>query len=177
MATSVTVAIFGKEKKSHSQEFIFTKPVKRQTIFKAKLFAILTAIIIFNVVVIPISLFCFLKYATIDLNAVLATLSITLSQLVFMGISIFIATFIPKIRTTTTISSIVGVFSFIIAVFVNSLAIKWLEFLSPLHFFAPKYIFKSGGYDLSLAIYATIILVASVGLSALRFINSDLSKL
>lgn len=124
-----------------------------------------------------ISLFCFGRYGTLDADAVLATLSITFSQILFVGIGVFIAVFIPKIRTTTTITATVGLLAFTAEVFINALHIRWLEFCSPLHFFTPKSVFESGGYDVTLVLYAVVILLASVGLSALRYVKSDLTKL
>lgn len=128
MATSITVNIFGKEKTSHAGEFLFSKPVKREGLFKAKLLAVITGILIFNVIATVISLFCFYKYGALDFNAILATLSITLSQFIFMGIGICISTFIPKIRTTTTITATVGLLAFTVEVFINALRIRCLDF-------------------------------------------------
>ncbi len=177
MTTSITVNIFGKEKSSHVQEFLFSKPIKRERLFKAKLCAVMTGILIFNVIATVISLFCFYKYGTLDFNAILATLSITFSQFVFMGIAIFISTFIPKIRTTTTITATVGLLAFTIEVFINALRIRWLEFFSPLHFFTPKSVFEGGGFDLTLTIYAIAIIILLISVSAKRYIKADLTKL
>ncbi|ONI43060.1 hypothetical protein AN639_11410 [Candidatus Epulonipiscium fishelsonii] len=177
MATSITANVFGKEKKSYCQEFLFSKPIKRQNIFKVKLLVILTAVLIFNVIAIAISLFCFDKYGTLDNNAILAIFSITFCQLVFVGLSTFIVVFIPKIRSTATISATVGLLAFTIEVFINALRIKCLEFFSPLHFFTPKSVFESGGFDFSLSIYAIAILIISIGVSAVHFIKADLGKL
>lgn len=177
MATSMTVNIFGKEKKSHCQEFLFTKPVKRINIFRAKLGAVLTAVFIFNLIAIPLSFFCFEKYGNLDTNAILATFSIALSQFVFIALSIVVVIFIPKIRSMGLISATVGVLAFITELFVNALGIRWLEFFSPLHFFLPKDVFENGGYDAVLCFYALFIVVASIGISAKHFIKADLTKL
>ena len=177
MATNITLSVFGREKKSHSQEFLLTKPVKRKKIFINKLLAVLTGILIFNIILIPISLFCFNKYGNIDQKSILATFAITFSQLIFVGIATFISTFIPKIRTNATIISTVGLLAFTLELFVNALRIKWIKFLSPLHFFNPKNIFENGGYDTSLVMYAIIILVLSILFSARKFIKSDLYKM
>ncbi len=177
MASSISLKIFGREKKSHCQEFLFAKPVKRSKIFLSKFMAVTVWLCFFNLVAIPFSLYCFAEYGEIDGNSILATLSIPLCQVVFMGLSIFLAVFIPKIRSTATITATISILSFTIAVFVNSLQIKWLEFFSPLQFFSPKYVFEHGGYDIGLAIYGLILSFFCVMMARSRFLHADLSKL
>ncbi len=176
-ATSVTLKVFGREKQAHSQEFLFAKPVSRAYIFKSKLRAILTALLLFNLIVIVISFFCFNKYGELDRQAILATLAITFSQLIFVGIAIAIAVFIPKIRTTTTITATIGLVTFTIEVFINALRIRTLAFFSPLHFFTPKSVFESGGYDTYLGIYAVSLLIIMISISARHFVRADITKL
>ncbi len=177
MATSITLNIFGKEKQCHCQEFLLTKPIKRKHIFKSKLLAVLTGILIFNIVLIPTSLLCFNEYGIIDINTVLAILAITFSQFIFVGISIFIAIFIPKIRSVTPIVATIGLLAFTIEVFINALRIRWLEFLSPLHFFTPKSVFETGGYNTTLSIYAIIVLILCIVFSLRHFLKSDLGRM
>ncbi len=174
MATSISVSVFGREKKSHCQEFIFTKPVKRSVVFWDKFLAIMTAVFIYNAILIPISLYGFFNYDVLNFTAILATLSITLSQFVFVGVGIFCAVFIPKIRTEITITATVGVLAFIMAAYANSLGIEALYYLSPLHFFSPSFVFENGGYDVSLALYGLMIFVVSIGIPTMYVRKADL---
>ncbi len=177
MATSISLAVFGREKKSHCQEFIFAKPVSRRTLFCAKMLAVVTALALFNVVAIAISLICFGQYGTLDSTALLASLSIPFNQLVYVGIATLLALRLPKLRATTPICAIVGLLTFFITVEANALQLEWLYYLSPLHYFSPNEVFQSGGYNGTLVIVAVVILLITVGLSVTQFLKADVKDM
>lgn len=177
MTTSITVNIFGREKKCHCQEFLLTKPAKRKHLFLSKIMAVLTNLVVFNIITVGLSLFCFNHYSDLNTNAILSTLSVTFGQIIFVGISLLITMFISKIRSAATITATVGIIAFLAEVFINALKIRWLEFFSPLHFFTPKYVNEFGHYDTTLVIYGLLILILALGISFIKYIKSDLTRM
>ncbi len=176
MATSMAIAVFGREKKCHCGEFLFTKPVSRSKIFFSKFAVVLCAVVVCNFVVAPVSLFCFSHYGELNKEAILVTLGLTFTQLIFVGIGTTIAVFIPKIRISSSITAAVGLLTFIVCVLVNTLKIEWLEYLSPLHFFSPNYIFDNGKFDTFLMTYGAVIFFACLLISAIRYLKFDLKE-
>ncbi len=177
MATGVTLSVFGREKMSGCQEFLFAKPVERATLFSAKMMAVLTAVLLFGGVYSAVSLYCFGRYDKLDGMAVLATLALPLTQLIFVAIGVVIALYKRRLRTVTELSAAVGFAAFILSALVNVLDMDWLKLCSPLHFFYPTDILERGGLDGGLTVWAVIWMLVPVGITVLRYLKSDASKL
>ncbi len=177
MATSVALAVFGREKMSGCQDFLFAKPVSRGRLFFAKLMAVATAVALFGGCYVAASLYCFSVYDSLDGMAVLASVALPLTQLVFVAMGLVIATYKPRIRSVAEVAAAVACVAFVVSALVNVLDIQWLELASPLHYFAPGAVFDTGGYDGRLSLFALFLLLASVVATAGHYIKSDTSKL
>ncbi len=177
MATSTALSVFGREKMSGCQDFLFAKPVARGTLFFAKLMAVVTAVALFGGCYVAASLYCFYRYDSLDGMAVLVSLALPMCQLVFVAVGVLLATWMGRLRSVSQLSATVGLVAFLLSALVNVLDMEWLRLSSPIHFFYPSDMLESGGLDVGLALWALVWVAVGVGLPALRYLRSDTSKL
>jgi ABC-2 type transport system permease protein len=177
MISSVTLAVFAREKQNKCSDFLLTKPKTRSKIFLEKLLCCLTLIGIVN---IPYAALYLLSYfddtgaLRLPSSAVLNVLCLPLTQLVFLSFGMFLAVFLRKIRSAAGLGAEIAIFAFLISA-VHSLTGKEIfQFFSPLFYFSPHAVAETGGYDISGVATAAVL---TLGLSAAaywKYTKSDL---
>ena len=173
MASSITINVFSKEKRAKCSDFIFSKPIKRQSLFGYKLLAVIIALLVSNCFYVIASITTFSQH-NIGLNeAFMASLSLLLTQLIFVAIGIIISQLSKKIRSVSALSTMIGFIAFAISALVNIIEVDYIEYLSPLKFFEPIKIFTDGGYNLSFIIWASVIILLCIGISFVSYTKKD----
>ena len=139
------------ELSQNTADFLFTKPVTRTKILRAKLAAIVVSLLITNILYTCATILALnlVKTAEFSLTALfLIQLSILLFQLLFVAIGIFVAVFLKRIKSVLPIT-LGFVFGFFIIDMLNqSLADIKLSFLSPFAYFKPSFIIENLSFDL-----------------------------
>lgn len=176
MAVSVSLSIFGREKKMKCLDFIFTKPVSRAQLFLMKTMAALSIVVATNVIFIVGNLIAFYQNGQKSEGLgqfVLASFSVFFTQLVFISIGAFLGTFMKKIRSVSGIATAAGFISFILTALANLTGKEEINYISPLHYFDPAVLVKTGHYETKFIIIAVLVVAFCMGTSYIRYCKGD----
>ncbi len=173
MATSYAVAVFGKEKRLKTSDFIFTKPAARPKIFCAKLTAVVLAIILSNVFYVAFSVYFFYDNNITEF-AVLSSVSSMFTQFFFASMGIFIVAFLKKVRSVGGIATLVGFTAFISTALVDIIDKEFMVFLAPFKYFNPDALFTDGSYSMHLVIFSVGFCIVSLIYSYYIYTKKDI---
>jgi len=172
MTAYFTVSIFGEETKSHCQDFLFTKPIKRAHIFFLKLFSVIGLLVISNLFYIISALLLFQKYDT-KKHMILASLCLFFTELVFVGCGIFYTVFAKKIRSISGIACAFGFIAFILGAMTRIINETYFYYLSPFSFFDPGVLWKQNHLKISYVIWAVILFFTQIAISFFYYCKKD----
>lgn len=168
------------ELSQNTADFLFTKPVKRTQILTAKLAAIVSNLLITNLLYtaatyIGLNL---VKTEEFSLTAfLLIQLSILLFQLLFLAIGIFVAVFLKRIKSVLPIT-LGFVFGFFIIDMLNqSLTDIKLSFLSPFAYFKPSYIIDNLSFDLPYLLLTLGLIIVLTSITFIIYHRKDLPSI
>ncbi len=157
------VKIIANDKIFQTQEFLFTRPIKRHKILTSKIMACVTSLIITNVIfhILSIVLISFINtedsinlLQLFEINS-----SLLLLQITFLAISMVFAAFIKKPKTTMSISLIV-VFGFYLLSLVEELFdLILLRYINPFSYFKISDIVIDGSYKASFIVATVFIII------------------
>jgi len=156
------------EEREWTADFLLAKPVGRTRILTSKLFAVLSSMLITDIVVWVASLLfihLFKGDATYETGPLLLLLlSIVPFQLFFLAVGLVVSLVVKRIRSVTPYAMALGFGMYVLSVFGDLLGESILEKITPFKHFDPHYITQNGAYDLSLAwISIAVTIVALVG--------------
>ena len=178
MSVFVSVEVFSREKRSKCMDFILTKPIGRFEIYLNKLYACLTVIVLSNIIYAVCTLVIF--YSKIDgykftVETIQLVLAPFFTQLVFMSFGVFISVMFRKIRSVSALSTSIGIVAFMLSAVINMLEKEYLNYLAPLKYFNPESIIHNGMYDLKLVVFAMILIIAAIFISAKKYCCEDVA--
>ena len=172
--TFLYLSIFAREKQNKCQDFLFSKPQKRTQIFIQKLLASLVSLIILNIPYLGLFYYSVSKYVgKIDASLVQNSLGLFFTQLWFMSLAIFLATYLKRIRSSAGMGTSVGLFAFLLSAVYSLTEKEIFKYFAPLNYFSPNAIVMNGSYDLGSVITAVVTFVGLLGLSYYKFIKKD----
>ncbi len=175
-AMNLGVGIVSKEERERTADFLMTKPVSRIKILSAKLFSVLTVLVITNVIYTLIS-FAFVRgMADGDYNAkkfVLINASLFFTQLIFFSIGLIVSVTAKKIKSVLPISLGLVFGFFAISAFAVTAANDKLRYLTPFQYFKAEYILANSRYETSFAVTGFIIVIAGITASYILFKRRD----
>lgn len=166
-AVTVGALIFSKEESNKTISLVYSKPITRNQIFFSKLFVTIITILMFNVVLFlftSISLKLGIQNQIIDYKAVFNLyLALFLIQMVFMSIGIFTAVIMKKSKGAATIVSGFVIFSYLIGIFSKiTESIKNFIYISPLHYFPPEEVVRTGEFSSKYLIISACVVILSI---------------
>jgi len=176
-ATNMGLSILSKESRERTADFLLVKPVSRQNIVTAKLFAALTVLITTNVLYyIAVSIMASTVKTSDYSHRIFLMINLTmfLIQLIFLAIGLFVSVFFTKLKTVLPIS--LGlVFGFyiigaIIATGKNDVA----RFVSPFKYFDNIYIIKNASYEAPYLFAGAIIIIGAIAASYIIYTKKDI---
>jgi ABC-2 type transport system permease protein len=176
MAAVLSLGAFSREKRSKCVDFLLTKPLRRESIFTAKLLAVLTLLAAANVLFIAASLVSYglsCTEVTETGRLVLASCGLFFTQLVFAAIGIAFAVFARKIRSVSGLATAIGFGGFILSALHGLLEKESIRTIAPLKYFDAAHVFETGGYEAKYAVTAVVVTVVCAGLAFYRFCKSD----
>lgn len=175
MAASVSLHAFAREKRLKCVDFILTKPVRRGRIFGMKLLACLAVLAAANILfLIACAVSWKVNGAAESLGTLLtSSLSLFLTQLVFLGIGALLSMVLKKVRSVSGVATAVGLVGFLLMALVSLLKEEFLRYLSPLSYFNPGPVFQTGGFDANLAWTGALVAAAAAVLSYILFVRRD----
>ena len=176
MAAGLSVASFAREKRSKCSDFLLTKPVKRGSVFLAKLLSNLTVLVAFNLffAALAIALYSGSGQDNAGLDKfVLACAGLFFTQLVFLSAGILYATAAKKVRSVSGAATAFGFGGFILSALYGILEKEELRYVAPLKYFNTAAVFSDGGYEVKYVLTAALVIALCVAASLVKFTRSD----
>lgn len=166
-AATLGASIFSKEESNKTIELIYSKPVTRNDIFFSKLLVAVIVLVVFNLILFAftsISLVTLVKDQTIHIGKVFNIYTaMFLVQLIFMSLGMFVAVIMKKSKGSSALTSGIVVFSYMIGIFSKiTEELKNLIYISPLHYFLPDQIVRTGEFSGKYLIISLCIIVISL---------------
>lgn len=178
MISSAAISVFAREKKEKCRDFLMTKLVRRGVAFGKKLLCCLTLI---GIVSVPyMALYLYRACDSREAHAVTATMwlnamSLPLTQLLLMSIGIFTAVFLRKVRSAAGLGMGIGMFAFLLSAVFSLTEKEGLKYVSPLYYFSPNAVAKSGGYDPACVALAAVLFLTLLIASFVKYTREDLA--
>ncbi|MDQ0194156.1 ABC transporter permease subunit [Paenibacillus wynnii] len=171
--------IISKEERDKTSEFLFVKPVSRNSIITSKLLAALTNIVIFNLVTLISSILIVGQYSkgeAINGDIAITMVGLFLSQLLFMSIGTGIAAVKRKPKTAGSLSTGILLLTFILSVAIDlNEQIEGLKYITPFKYFEPKNVMYGGGLDPVFVVLSVGMIVALFFVTYVFFKKRDLN--
>ena len=176
-AMNLGTSIISKEVREKTADFLLTKPVTRKAIMTAKLLAILTSLVITNVVylVAAIIMATAVKTEAFSLK-IFIMISITLFfvQLMFMALGVIISVLFPKIKSVLPISLGTVFGFFMLGMLSTTTSTDIWRFLIPFKYYDTAYIIKNSNYETSFIIVEIVFIVVTIFASYLIYSKKDI---
>jgi ABC-2 type transport system permease protein len=172
---TVTLQIFAREKRSHCQEFLYAKPVTRQKIFMEKLIAVLSLLIISNLVLVFWAGMVTILAGENDLlgKIVLASLSVFCTELLFMAFVILYSVQARKVRTISGAAMAFAFAGFILSALSSLIDKVEMRYIAPFKYFDPYQAVMNGAYEIEYVMTAVVVFIAVMAVASLRYFNKD----
>ncbi len=174
------LSVLSIEEREKTADFLISKPVSRNKIIISKILAVITSILITNIVFFIVSYLMVNKFTDSNLDNrlfVMITLSLFFIQLVFMSIGLLISMIPRKIKAVTPISMGVVFGFFIIQLFSSAFEDKKLEYFTPFKYFDPEYIIKNQSYNMTYVLLAIGVVIVSLGFTYYRYMKKDMAQI
>lgn len=176
-AMNMGLAILSKETREKTADFLLTKPVSRGNIMTSKLLAVVTNLVITNIVFIAVATMVATMVATGDLNVkgfLMISFTLFFMQLMFVALGILISVLAAKINSVLPVSLGIVLGLFFIGAISSTLADEKIRYLTPFKYFDPRYITAHFAYETSFVLAAIIFVVAAITASYLIFSRKDI---
>ncbi len=175
-ASSVTLQVFAREKRSHCQEFLYAKPLKRSRIFAEKLAAVLAILLISNGLIIGWSAAVTIMEGekAIVGHVVLASLSVLFTELLFMAIIILYSIQARRVRTISGASMAFAFGGYILSAMEGIIDKVEMRYIAPFKYFNPLTAVTEGRYEVKFAVTAALIFVVVMIIAGLRYCRKDI---
>lgn len=176
-AMNLGTSIISKEVREKTADFLLTKPVARKSIMTAKLLAVLTSLIITNIIYLFAASFMAISVKTDTFSLkVFFMISITLFfvQLMFMTLGILISVAFPKIKTVLPISLGIVFGFFMLGMLSTTIADNASRFFIPFKYYDTAYIIKNSSYEASFIIIEIVFIILTIFASYLIYDKKDI---
>jgi ABC-2 type transport system permease protein len=166
------------EEREWTADFLLTKPVGRTEILTSKLLAVLSGLLLTDLVVWGASVFFISQYgrdATYEVRSLLLLLlSVVPFQLVFLAVGLVISLLVKRIRSVTPYAMALAFGMYVLSAFGDLLGDVALEDITPFKHFEPSYIVQNGAYDLPLVLVSVAAIVISLVGSYVLYARRDI---
>lgn len=176
-ATNLSLGIFSKEKRFKTFDFILTKPKKRGYIFSAKALCVFAYVIINTLIYIGalLIIISFVEKGSYDISyVILLGVAILLTQLILASMGALLGVILPKVKSVSSISTIIVLGLYIIQMIENFLESSALKYVNPFGLYDSMEILTTGaisgaGYGVGIGI-----IISLTAVSTLMYIKKDI---
>lgn len=171
------MSVLSEEIRSKTADFLLAKPVSRRTIVSAKIFSVLSHLLIQNIIFIIVSYIIMQIYSNGEFNTsalLLINLSLIQVQLFFFALGIFIAVVVKRIKTVLPIAMGVVFAFFIIQMLNQTINDAKLTYITPFAYFDVGQIIQNVSYDMFLLVVNFIIIAILTGLTYVIYQRRDM---
>ena len=176
-ATNLSLGIFSKEKRYKTFDFILTKPKKRGYIFGAKALCVLVYVIINTLLYIGalFIIISFVEKGAYNTNyVVLLGIAILLTQLILASMGALLGVILKKVKSVSSIATIIVLGLYIIQVIENFLESSALKYVNPFGLYDSMEILKTGAISVAEYGVGIGIIISLTAVSALMYIKKDI---
>ncbi|MDP4178929.1 MAG: ABC transporter permease subunit [Bacillota bacterium] len=170
-------SVLSKEVRDKTADFLLTKPVTRIQIMTAKILAVLSSLIITNILYLisAIIMALIVKNSTLNYKVFfMITLSGFFVELMFLALGIIISVIVPKIKSVLPIS-ISTVFSFyIVSMFGSVIGDKVIRYITPFKYYDTAYIIKNSAYESRFIIIEAIFIISVIFAGYKIYVKKDI---
>ncbi|WP_066503178.1 ABC transporter permease subunit [Abyssisolibacter fermentans] len=175
-AMKLGLDIMSKEIREKTVEFLVVKPVNRKQIITPKFLAVLTHVIIMNVIYLICALLLVQIFKKVEFDFktfLLISLSLFFIQIFFLTFGILIGTIVKKIKSVLPITMGVVFGFYIIQLLNNTLQDKKLSYISPFGYFDPDSIMLEIAYKTNYLILNFILAMVFICFAYIRYQKKD----
>lgn len=176
-AMNLGTSIISKEVRFKTADFLLTKPVPRKQIVTSKLLAILTSLVLTNIVYTACTVIMGNIVKTQDFSIkIFLLISITLFfvQLIFMSLGVLVSVIVPKIKSVIGVSVGTVFGFFIISMFSSIIGDDALRYITPFRYFDTAYIMKNSGYEGQFAVIGLLFVILTTITSYIIYVKKDI---
>jgi ABC-2 type transport system permease protein len=163
-AAMLGATIIAKEERDKTTEFLFVKPVSRNTIITAKLVAAFFNIVILNMVTFVSSLVLVGKYSEGEVvkgDIAITMLGMFILQLLFMVIGSSLAAVKKKSKAAASLATGVLLLTYVISVAIDlNEGIEGLKYFTPFKYFEAKNVMFGGGFEFIFVLLSVALIAA-----------------
>jgi ABC-type transport system involved in multi-copper enzyme maturation permease subunit len=180
MGAAWGLSVFGREKRSHTTDFLFTMPVSRARLFVAKLAACLVMIIALNALFAGTLAMIYQTYdddptamAIPVGNLLLAARSLAGVQVMFLAFSMIFAAWARRIRSVSGVATAFGVLGFMLVALPELTGEEKYRIISPMSYFNVSEALEHGRYESGYMLLFAAVTIACMVVSAVKYLRSD----
>jgi ABC-2 type transport system permease protein len=180
MVSVIGLDLFSREKREKCMDFLLTKPRTRSRLFFEKLLAAMTLILLSNALFICAALSLYRAYALSPLllgNALLASSSLLLTELVLFSVAMFTAVFAKKIRSVSGTATAIGFAGFLLSALHSLLEEEKLRYITPFKYFEAGKAFFDGAFEAKYAITGAAVTLVLMLAAYIRYTRADIPAL
>jgi ABC-2 type transport system permease protein len=175
-AMNMGTSVVSKEVRDKTADFLLSKPVTRAKILTSKILAVVTCLVITNVIYIVVATIVANSVSKDDFSfKIFFMISITLLfvQLIFMSLGVLLSVIIPKIKFVLPMS-LGTVFTFYFISFLSTTASDdALRYITPFKYFDSNYIVINGAYETKFIIISLVFIAVSIASSYIIYQRKD----
>lgn len=162
-AAMLGATIIAKEERDKTSEFLFVKPVSRNTIITAKLLAAFTNIVVFNLVSYVSLIILIGKYnkngEAVNGDIAITMLGMFILQVLFMVIGSALASVKRKPKTAASLAAGILLITYILSIAIDlNEHIEGLKYFTPFKYFEAKNIMYGGGLDTVFVVLSIVLI-------------------
>lgn len=176
-AMNLGISIISKEVRNKTADFLLTKPVTRKQVMTSKLLAVLTVLVLTNIVYIICSgiMSSIVKTEEFSMKIfILISITMFFVQLIFMTMGVVISVIVPKIRSVIGVSLGVVFSFFIINMFGSIIGDEAIRYITPFKYFDTVYIIKNAGYETQFVVIGIVFVIIATIASYIIYIKKDI---
>lgn len=175
-AMNLGTGVISKEFSGKTADFLMTKPVSRVSVITEKVLAVVTLLIVTNVIFSAVAAITASTVAPTDFHLttfVLISATLLLVQLVFVALGILFSIIIPKIKSVISVSLPTVFTFFIIGTLGAILGNDNVRYITPFKFYDTSYVINNGGYETNFLLIEIAFIVLALIASYVMYFKKD----
>jgi ABC-2 type transport system permease protein len=178
-ATMLGATIVAKEERDKTSEFLFVKPVSRNTIITAKLLAAFMNIVVLNLVTFISSLVIVGNYSdgeTVSGDIAVTMVGMFIMQLLFMVLGSALAAVRRRSKTAAALAAGVLLLTYVLSIAIDlNESLEALKYITPFKYFEAKNIMFGGGFEPQFVILSVVVIAALTMVTYVFYQKRDLN--
>jgi ABC-2 type transport system permease protein len=175
-AMNLGVGSIAKERSGKTADFLLAKPISRSSVVTQKILAAVTILFITNIIFVVVAFMTALAVSTKSFNMTtffLISLTLLLTQLVFLAVGVFFSVLIPKVRSIIAISLPTVFVFFIIGSLGAIIGNDNVKYVTPFKFYDPQYIMQHNSYELKYMLIELVVIFVAIVATYVLFNKKD----